>query len=264
MEVARILHMNKGDGETSYAKNSSLQSKILSDSKWITEEAIEAIISSSSAPQTQSIAIADLGCSFGPNTLIFISDTLHLLNAKCKRLGYPLPEVLVFLNDLFTNDFNCLFGSLPDLYRRLKVDKIGPCFVSGMPGSFYGRLFPRNSLHFLHSSSSLHWLSKVPAGLDGQGRTTITNKGKIYISPTSPHSVLEAYAAQFRNDFSSFLKSRFEEMIPGGRMVLSLVRRRCVDPTTLDSCSYWELLAQALTRLVSKVYYYFFSFFLFG
>lgn len=258
MEVAQILCMNKGGGERSYAKNSSLQSKIISDSKRITEEAIESMISSCAAPQ-QSIAIADLGCSSGPNTLHLISHALHLLYAECKRLGCPLPEVLVLLNDLFSNDFNYIFGSLPDFHRRLHADnagEVGPCFVSGVPGSFYGRLFPKNSLNFVHSSSSLHWLSKVPDGLEGDGGRMTMNKGKLYISPTSPQSVLEAYGAQFRNDFSTFMKSRSEETISGGRMVLTLMGRKSLDPTTADSCYHWELLAQALTTLVSQVHLY--------
>ncbi|KAK9283742.1 hypothetical protein L1049_011992 [Liquidambar formosana] len=30
----------------------------------------------------------------------------------------------------------------------------------GAPGSFYGRLFPRNCLHLVHCSYSAHWLSQ--------------------------------------------------------------------------------------------------------
>uniref|UniRef100_A0A0D3BK10 Uncharacterized protein n=1 Tax=Brassica oleracea var. oleracea TaxID=109376 RepID=A0A0D3BK10_BRAOL len=32
------------------------------------------------------------------------------------------------------------------------------------PGSFYGRLFPENTIHFIYASFSLHWLSKIPPG----------------------------------------------------------------------------------------------------
>ncbi|CAA3032622.1 SAM dependent carboxyl methyltransferase, partial [Olea europaea subsp. europaea] len=48
---------------------------------------------------------------------------------------------------------------------------IGPegCFISCVPGSFYGRLFPKKSLHFVHSSSSLHWLSQCLKGLAANG-----------------------------------------------------------------------------------------------
>uniref|UniRef100_A0A9I9CI07 Jasmonate O-methyltransferase n=1 Tax=Cucumis melo TaxID=3656 RepID=A0A9I9CI07_CUCME len=256
MEVAQILCMNKGGGETSYARNSSLQSKIISDSKRITEEAVESMITTFSNNNTTSvISIADLGCSSGPNTLLLVSDTLNLIYSKCKRLGYPLPEVQVFLNDLFSNDFNYIFGSLPEFHRRLVVEnggEVGPCFISGVPGSFYGRLFPKKSLNFVHSSSSLHWLSEVPEGLlEGEGKRRL-NKGKLYISSTSPRSVVEAYGEQFKSDFGRFIKSRSEEMVSDGRMVLSLMGRKSMDPTTPDSCHHWELLAQALTTLASQ------------
>lgn len=42
-----------------------------------------------------------------------------------------------------------------------KGGKLGNCFVTGMPGSFYGRIFPTRSLDFVHSSASVHWLSQV-------------------------------------------------------------------------------------------------------
>jgi jasmonate O-methyltransferase len=80
------------------------------------------------------------------------------------------------------------------------------------------------------------------------------NKGKIYISKTSPQSVLDSYFLQFQKDFSLFLKSRSEEVVPGGRMVLSLMGRESMDPTTEESCDHWELLALALMSMVSEVH----------
>lgn len=80
------------------------------------------------------------------------------------------------------------------------------------------------------------------------------NKGKIYISKTSPPRVLDAYLVQFQKDFSLFLKSRSEEVVPGGRMVLSFMGRRSTDPTTEESCYHWELLAQALMSMVLEVH----------
>lgn len=73
----------------------------------------------------------------------------------------------MFLNDLPGNDFNALFRSLPDMYKKLGEEDqtgntlFGACFIAGVPGSFYGRLFPNKSMHFFHSSYSLMWLSKV-------------------------------------------------------------------------------------------------------
>lgn len=96
---------------------------------------------------------------------------------------------------------------------------------------------------------------QVPPGLESSARRTTTtmNKGKIYISKSSSHGVLEAYSSQFQTDFSSFLKSRSKEIAAGGCMLLSLMGRRSTDPAADDSCYHWELLAQALMSMVSEV-----------
>ncbi|KAI9113371.1 hypothetical protein K1719_015896 [Acacia pycnantha] len=250
MQVEQILHMNKGAGDTSYAMNSAVQNTIISLSKAATKEAIVKTVCST---WTDSMGIADLGCSSGPNTLLVISDILDTVCATTRRLERPSLELKVYLNDLYTNDFNNIFASLPGFYRKLRQDRaseMGRCFIFGVPGSFYGPLFPANSLHLVHSSSSLHWLSQVPAGLEEEGR--VLNKGKIYISESSPGRVLEAYGRQFQNDFTVFLKSRSREMVKGGRMVLSLIGRDSSDPTSPQSCYQWELLAQALMSLASQ------------
>ena len=82
----------------------------------------------------------------------------------CRETGHSPPDLTVFLNDLPSNDFNTDFKLLPNFYAMLKKEKgndVGPCFIVGMPGSLYGRLFPSKSLDFVHSSYSVHWLSKV-------------------------------------------------------------------------------------------------------
>lgn len=189
----QVLHMNGGDGENSYAKNSSvqvfysallfsiglflhsfliskslylnslsMQDKIISIAKPAVEEAVMGILNDNNIPE--SIGIADMGCSSGPNSLRVISEVMDVIYGKCMNLGRPSPEFRVMLNDLPSNDFNAIFESLPSFLKKLKEEKgagFGPCFVAGVAGSFYGRVFPRNSLHFVHSSSSLHWLSQV-------------------------------------------------------------------------------------------------------
>jgi jasmonate O-methyltransferase len=138
-----------------------LQSKIISIAAPVTDEAIIQVLSTN---LPESMGIADLGCSSGPNTLSVISEIIDVIYSKCCLLGRPPPELRISLNDLYSNDFNDIFGSLPAFYNRIKEEKgtgLGPCFISGVPGSFYGRLFPSKSLHFVHSSSSLHWLSQV-------------------------------------------------------------------------------------------------------
>lgn len=111
------------------------------------------------------ITIADLGCSSGPNTLFAVTQITSLIYERCSQLGQSPPEFSIFLNDLPGNDFNTVFQSfLPAFKEKIRAENgsdFGPCYISGVPGSFYGRLFPSNSLHFVHSGTSLHWLSQV-------------------------------------------------------------------------------------------------------
>ncbi|KAL5704704.1 salicylate carboxymethyltransferase [Ranunculus cassubicifolius] len=161
MDVEKVFHMKEGVGEKSYANNSSLQKTVISRAKPFVQYAI-ADLYCNTLPEC--LTIADLGCSSGPNSLFIISEILKTVNTLRKILKLPSPEFQVFLNDLPGNDFNTIFGSTPYFYEKLKKENgedFGPCFVSGVPGSFYGRLFPTNSLNFVHSSYSLHWLSKV-------------------------------------------------------------------------------------------------------
>ncbi|KAI9165290.1 hypothetical protein LWI28_011124 [Acer negundo] len=141
-----------------------------------------------------------------------------------------------------------IFKSLPTFYENLEKDKgeqFGPCFVSGMPGSFYERLFPSRSLHFIHSSYSLHWLSNVPGNLEN-------NKANIYMAKSSPPNVYKAYLEQFQRDFSSFLSLRSEEIISKGRMVLTFIGRSITDPSSKDCCYIWELLTKSFLELVDE------------
>ncbi|CDP07486.1 unnamed protein product [Coffea canephora] len=252
MDTLQILRMNGGEGETSYAKNSVVQRKIMSYESPSIEEAVTDILCKNFS---ETMGMADLGCSSGPNTLTLVSEVIDMVNSKSQKMGFSLPEIRVSLNDLPGNDFNDIFVSLPTFYQKQEEEKgkgfRNNCFISCVAGSFYGRLFPKKSLHLVHSSSSLHWLSRAPPRLAVDAAVPL-NKGKIYISKTSPSSVSKAYLSQFREDLSLFLKSRSEEMVPGGRMVLSFLGRTSADPATEHGGYQWELLAKALTSMVSE------------
>lgn len=95
-------------------------------------------------------------------------------------------------------------------------------------------------------------LTQVPQLTSEEGLPL--NKGKIYMSKTSPPIVHEAYLAQFRADFSSFLTARNEEMVSNGRLVLILHGRRSNDYAGSKESSYcWEFLAEAIASMVSEV-----------
>ncbi|KAG6438019.1 hypothetical protein SASPL_102952 [Salvia splendens] len=282
--------MNKGEGEASYANNSTcqvrsliylslslsllfglqthptsvqstiptltiyifslMQMQIISHGKTVMEKAVFRAIENS---LPKSMGIADLGCSSGPNTLMAVSEIIDNVRKTCREIGLPMPELRVVLNDLPGNDFNYVFMSLPEFNASLSKNKgVGSdrCFISAMAGSFYGRLFPKNSLHFVHSSSSLHWLSQVPSGLEKSGKHL--NKGKIYISKTSPEFVMKAYLRQFKRDMLIFLRSRAAEVVAGGSMVLSFMGRTSPDASAEVGSHQWELLAHALMAMAQE------------
>ncbi|KAK1435713.1 hypothetical protein QVD17_01479 [Tagetes erecta] len=247
MDVANILHMNTGDGESSYASNSLLQETVIRKAVPILHDAIQGI-TNHNLFSGQYFNIADLGCSSGKNTLLVASNIVDIVVKVCKENNYKTPQFQVCLNDLFGNDFNVLFKLLPDFSTTLKKEKgenFGHCFISAVPGSFYCRLFPNQSLHFVHSSYSVHWLSQVPENLEN-------NRLNIYMAKSSCPNVFQAYGKQFKSDFTKFLQMRSEEIVCGGRLVLTIVGRSVVDPTSDDGCRLWELLAQSLLDMVKE------------
>ncbi|KAL9241655.1 hypothetical protein vseg_015742 [Gypsophila vaccaria] len=263
MDVEKIFHMKGGHGENSYSTNSSLQKKASEMVKHLTTETIQEMYLSTTP---QNLAIADMGCSTGPNTLSIIKDLYHAVETayhKAQNNGpKPPPQICFYLNDLHTNDFNSIFKALPEFYKKNiggNVVNQGNCqgynrpsvFVAASPGSFYCPIFPRNFLHFVYSSYSLHWLSKVPPGIyDEQGESK--NKGCVYICKASPPSIIPAYVQQFQDDFSRFLHLRSQELTNAGKMVLVLLGRESSSHIDRGNSFLWELLAQSFNILISK------------
>lgn len=192
MDVATVLHMKGGLGETSYAQNSSIQvgkdaseknnkrilftaflfwsnSISLKVQKKFTDAmkhvVIDAAIDAYLSETPRCFKMADLGCSSGTNALSLVGDIVNAIDERCHEKTRQVPQFMVFLNDLPGNDFNSIFVGFSDFGSRLKNvrrrDEFHSVFMAGVPGSFYGRLFPSNTLHFIHSSHSLHWLSQV-------------------------------------------------------------------------------------------------------
>ncbi|XP_042512064.1 7-methylxanthine methyltransferase ICS1-like isoform X1 [Macadamia integrifolia] len=249
MEVKEFLSMKHGEGETSYA-HSTLTKRVISTAKPILEKAIEDLLSEGFSSDV--LTVADLGCSFGPNTFSVITTIKRRVEKTCNELGVKQPELQVFLNDLPGNDFNSMFKFFSANYEQLEGERSSSegkkCFIAGVAGSFYERLFPINTLHFAHCSYSVHWLSQVPPGLTSEVGLPI-NKGKIYVSNTSPPAVKIAYLQQFQEDFTLFLKLRSKELVPSGLMLLILHGRQDPDPSSIYA---WERLAEALGSLVSE------------
>jgi jasmonate O-methyltransferase len=60
--------------------------------------------------------------------------------------------------------------------------------------------------------------------------------------------VIKAYREQYRKDFNLFLKLRAQELVPGGRMVVSMLGSRacqCIAP--------WDIIVIPLNDMASRV-----------
>ncbi|MFX6532664.1 class I SAM-dependent methyltransferase [Acinetobacter baumannii] len=237
--------MNAGDGETSYAKNSGYQKIVMSKTFPVLDETIKDMLNDH-VGFPKSFKMVDFGCSSGPNSLLAVSHIINSIEDLCKEKNITnndLPEFEVFLNDLPSNDFNNLFKLLPKEIEEKK----GRYFLYGLPGSFYDILLPKKSIHFAYSSYSIHWLSHIPEGL------AKNNKTNIYMTMESPPEVYEAYANQYQRDFSRFLSYRAEEILPGGRLVLTFIGRSVKDPSTKDEFPVFRLLGKTLADMITEV-----------
>ncbi|KAG9449045.1 hypothetical protein H6P81_009010 [Aristolochia fimbriata] len=202
-----------GNGPNSYAMNSSNQR----DGGLMACAVVkEVILKDSGLGRLSSgnpFRIADLGCSVGPNTFDAVDAVIEAVKLKLVNDDDAPPEFQVFLNDLPSNDFNTLLRS-PRLMEGCGY------FAAAVPGSCHGRLFPKSSLHLVHSFYALQWLSHVPKEVENE-TSRAWNKGKI-LSTRAPREVVEAYSAQFAADMERFLQARVEELVSGGLMSLLL------------------------------------------
>ncbi|WVZ90396.1 hypothetical protein U9M48_036702, partial [Paspalum notatum var. saurae] len=203
----------------------------------------------------KTMIIADLGCFVGPNTLMFISSVIGVIADQSKSIGDGRVELQFFLNDLPGNDFNQLFRLIQNFKTLNTTDEMAHVpplyYISGLPGSYYNRLFPCGSVHFFHSSYCLHWRSQQPEGLE-TWRETYLNEDNIYITKTTTPFVVKKYQELFYKDFSLFLKLRYGELVCGGKMVLIFAGRMDEDVYNGDLNQLFGLVAKSLQNLVLK------------
>ncbi|XP_072979414.1 S-adenosyl-L-methionine:benzoic acid/salicylic acid carboxyl methyltransferase 3-like [Typha angustifolia] len=252
LKVDEVLSMVGGTGENSYAVNNKIEETKFERPKSIVKQNVLELYS---LLHPKNFVTADLGCSSGINAFMLFSEIMDGINESCDKLSLSPPEIHLFLNDLQGNDFNTVFRSLNAHKEKLmkeKGEKFLPFYPVGVPGSFFTRLFPKNTVHFMYSTLSVHWLSEVPRGLVSEDGVAL-NPGNIYISKTSPPIVPKLYFEQYKRDFTMFLKHRSDEMCSGGRMVLTYVGRSVPDHSeTVGNTYIWSLISRALNEMVAK------------
>uniref|UniRef100_A0A0E0A7E6 Uncharacterized protein n=1 Tax=Oryza glumipatula TaxID=40148 RepID=A0A0E0A7E6_9ORYZ len=253
VNVEHDFHMVGGEGEISYAKNSRVQAKAMIEAKFVLDKAIRELYATLLA---NTMVVADLGCSSGQNTLHFVSEVINIFTKHQNNLGQSdMVDLQFFLNDIPGNDFNHLFRILNTFTFKgasnHKGDILPAYHIYGAPGSYYTRLFPPQAVHLFHSSLSLHWRSQVPEQLNGKQKSYL-NEENIYITKTTPLHVVKLFQEQFIKDFSLFLKLRHEELVDGGRMVLTIYGRKSEDPYSGDVNDIFGLLGKSLQSLVAE------------
>lgn len=204
--------MNGGNGPSSYARNSSYQKGAINAAEELLRKEIHKRLDLTKRTFS-SFTVADFGCSSGPNTLlavdIIIQALLHKFSSSMANV--KTPEFQVFFNDLSHTDFNALFALLPPQSQR-------PYFLAGVPGSFYGDLFPKASINLAYSSCALCWLSDLPTELS-DATSPAYNRGRIHYTGASAE-VAQAYSWQFKKNIKSFLVARSRELAEDGLMAL--------------------------------------------
>ncbi|CAN6577857.1 unnamed protein product [Malus baccata var. baccata] len=241
---SEAFSMKGGDGPHGYAKNSTFQRGVVDATKELLSKAIAENLDIEILSSSKTFTIADLGCSVGPNTFYSVQNILEAVEHKCQTQGLnaQIPEFQVVFNDNTPNDFNTLFKSLPQNRRY---------YAAGVPGSFYGRLFPNASVQVVHSSYANHWLSRVPKEVADRN-SPAWNKGRIHYS-NSTDEVLKAYEAQYALDMECFLNARAQEIVYGGLMVLIIIGRPDGSPHSLSQANMtFQILGSCLVDLVRK------------
>ncbi|KAF7822286.1 putative S-adenosylmethionine-dependent methyltransferase At5g38780 [Senna tora] len=264
MEVEGILNsaaesypMNGGDGPHSYTNNSAPQRRLIEASKELIIEAIEEkleIDSSSCVNGSKAFGIADLGCSVGNNTFIAVHNIIEAVEKKKAKKNdesnsSSLLEFQVFFNDHSNNDFNSLFRSLP--YN----DSSRSYYAAAVAGSFYGRLFPNSTLHFVNCSFALHWMSKLPKQILDRN-SSAWNGNRIHYTSSSNAKVHEAYADEYKNGMKCFLKARAQEIVGGGLMliVVPAIPTNSNDMSQIPQAFSYGLLESSFSEMVNLGY----------
>ncbi|GLT39390.1 hypothetical protein SLA2020_135830 [Shorea laevis] len=222
----RVLCMQGGDGDSSYAKNSEASASAITLCQPLLLSALQSMkLFFLSKEDADSIRVADLGCATGYNTLATMNMVVNTLTQRYLNACGFEPEFEAFFCDLPSNDFNSLFRSLEAMFADGKARQY---YAVGVPGSFYHRLFPRGKLHVAVTLSALHWLSKIPdAVLDKTSRSW--NRGRVWIEGAKKE-VVEAYARQSEKDLEDFLRHRREEIVVGGILFILMAGRPGSEP----------------------------------
>ena len=198
----------KGDGY--YDSHSQVQNVVIRQLIPLVTELIASI--PSPAPEHE-FCIVDYGCSEGKNSIIVIKAAIEAV-----RKLLPNQLFMVVHEDLPANNFNRLFDQIYNGDGKPGASIYGsslesPVLVFASGSSFYARVMPSEAVQLGISSSAAHWTSsspKIDAHIFHAGASIEEN---------------ENYADAAALDWFNFLKSRSLELVPGGKIVVTVAAR---------------------------------------
>ncbi len=149
-------------------------------------------------------SFSDMGCADGGTSL----DLWRVVTRHCRQRNQN--DIQVVYADQARNDFNALVGILHGLTQfKSYLPELPGVHVLQSGSSFYQPILPANSLHLGFSATAMHWLQRTPANLSNHIHM---------VGAEGPE--LEAFAQQGRDDWTTILLQRAQELKPGGRLVL--------------------------------------------
>jgi hypothetical protein len=206
----------KGGGY--YDRNSSIQASTNATAIPLIQKAIEEMDMPAAG---QAFTLVDYGSSEGKNSAEAVASAISSL----QKIRGDEPISIVH-NDLFTNDFNRLFYNIyqnPEasyLFRSapsssdssaISGQRQKNVFVTASGTSFYEQVMPSSTVHLGISAWAAQWLSQSPA----------IRMNHIYYAGAEGEN-RQRFAEQAAKDWLQFLTMRTNELVSGGKFVMTL------------------------------------------
>jgi len=158
--------------------------------------------------------IADYGTADAGTSLGLLS---KIVTAHRDRVGDDKKEIAIHYEDQLTNEWQSVFNhvlgikSVSDAYGNPIETPyaLGNVFAQACGVGFHSQCYPSNSIDFGISFTAMHWLSAFPSSL----------KGEEYMHAARCLKPPHAEKEQAAKDWSSILRARAKELVPGGRFI---------------------------------------------
>lgn len=177
------------------------------------------------------LAIGDLGCSHGKNSMLVIGQLLELVE-KNKSIGKKLKNLEFHHEDLEDNDFDQVQKCLNDRsisyqYNNYVINNNITTSVYFLPKSFYEPLFKPSSIDIILCYTSIHWLPNYRS----------LTRGIWFHEHLETSSNIEWFKKLSKDCLINWLNLRYEELETNGLITLNILEsQKSIDELSIA----WE------------------------